>query len=328
MLSRFALKYLFIIFLILGCFFSEKVMAVSPSSILINVIPENPEPGENVSIALSSYAADLDSVLISWSLNGKPFLSGIGRKSISFSAPAAGSESVAIAKIAFPDGELDIRVPIRPNSLTLLWQATDSFVPPFYRGKALPVGESSVRIVAMPEIIRGGTPANPKEMVYAWKIDYSNDQTNSGYGRNHLVYDTDYLDSSNNIGVVVTTTDQKFSAEKTINIRTFDPKILFYKRDLTLGTLFEKALLGNHKIENDEVIEAVPYFISPKTIFSPVLTWNWSINNNTVSVSSARKNLIPLKAGEGLSGVAKLRLDIENRYKIFQTTAEEVNIEF
>jgi hypothetical protein len=61
-------------------FFGFKVQAVSVNSVSVNVQPENPTPYENVTISLVSYASNLDSVLINWSLNGKTVLAGIGKK--------------------------------------------------------------------------------------------------------------------------------------------------------------------------------------------------------------------------------------------------------
>ena len=39
--------------------------------------------------------------------------------------------------------------------MVLLWQANDSYVPPFYKGKALPGADTKIKIVAMPEIRSG-----------------------------------------------------------------------------------------------------------------------------------------------------------------------------
>ncbi len=309
------------------CLHVQTLAAVSPSSISVSVVPENPAPGEEVRIDLSSYGANLDSVSISWSVNGSNLLTGTGKKSFSLKAPSADSESRVMATIIFPDGKVEKRIIIKPSTMIMLWQATDSFVPPFYRGKALPTADSQVKVVAMPEIRSGGTTISSKNMTYAWKINYSNEQGSSGYGKNYLLYSSDYLDSSSNIGVTVTTVDQKYSASGNTNIQVINPKIVFYKRDVKLGTVFEKAIPENYRIEGDELLEAVPYFISPKNPLHPFLVWNWSINDASVFLPRVSRNLIPLKAEEGLSGIAKLRLEIENTEKIFQT-GKEIKIEF
>jgi len=313
---------------VLGIIFVSKVAASLPDSILINIVPENPASNENVSITLSSYANNLDSVLITWSVNGKSASSGIGQKSFSTQALAAGSETTVTATIALPDGDIKKTIIIRPSIMVLLWQANDSYVPPFYKGKALPSPDSNVKVIALPEIRTGSQMVNPNNMVYAWKQDYTNSQEDSGYGKNSFVYRSDYLENSNNVSVVASTIDQKYSSEASIDIGMTQPKIVFYKNDANLGTIWEQALSDGHRIQGDEIVEAAPYFISPKDIRIPTLAWNWSINDNLVNILGFRKNLIPLKAQAGVSGTSKIKLEIRNRDKIFGTASKEINVEF
>src|SRR3989344_3819496 len=190
-------------FLVLGgYFFTDSVLAVSPSSIGVSIVPPIPEPLENVNITLSSYANNLDIVLISWFVDGKSAASGTGRKSFSLKAPAAGGETLVLVKIDFPEGEIELRFPVRPSNTLLLWQAIDSYVPPFYRGKALPSPDSRIKVVAMPEIKIGSGIANASDMAYSWKLDYTNDQAGSGYGKSFFIFNNDFLEKSNSVPVV------------------------------------------------------------------------------------------------------------------------------
>ncbi len=324
------MKFKFLLLCLMLTLFATKVFSASSSSILVNMVPPNPVPGENISITLSSYANNLDSVQISWSLNGTVILSGVGKKTFLLKAPPAGSFSSVRALISLPEGELEKTITIRPNEMILLWQATDSFVPPFYKGKALPVADSEIKVIAMPEVKTSvdGSLVNSKNMTYTWKKDYTNDQEASGYGKNSYTYTNDYLENSNNVGVVASTTDQKFTAEASLDVTTTEPKIVFYKNNSKMGTVFEHALTDPYRIEGKEVVEAVPYFISPKELQNPRLIWNWSINDNTVPVPNYRKNFMPLQVQDGVSGTSKLKLVIENMDRIFQTTNKEISIEF
>ncbi|MBI3305900.1 hypothetical protein HYZ82_02050 [Candidatus Nomurabacteria bacterium] len=303
--------------------------AASPSSILVDISPSNPEPYEETTIVLNSYTYNLDSVMISWSVGGKSSSSGIGKKSFSTAAPAAGGETDVVATIALPDGVVETRITLRPSATVLLWQANDSYVPPFYRGKALPSADSEIKVVAMPEIrtSRSGGLVDPKNMTYLWKKDYTNDTGSSGYGKNFFTFVSDYLENSNTVSVIASTLDQRSKGEASINIRASQPKILFYKNDADLGTLWDRSL-ADHKINGREVLEAAPYFISPKEPLHPSLLWRWFINDTLVNLTSFRKNLMPLEVEKGQHGTSRLRLEIENRDKIFQTTNREINIEF
>lgn len=325
---KFLLLNLITVIILSGSLFPFRANAISSSDILVNVAPENPAPGENVSITLNSYAFNLDSVLISWSIGGKTLLSGIGKKSFSLKAPGAGGETTVVAMLSLPEGKIDTRIVVRPNVIVLLWQTDDSYVPPFYRGKAMPSPASQIKVVALPEIKSGAQMLSPKNMVYAWKKDYTNNQDGSGYGKSSFIYTSDYLEDSNNISVKASTVDQKYSSEASINIGTIQPKILFYKNDANLGTLWEQSLQNGHKIKDAEIIEATPYFISPKDIRIPILDWSWSINNNPVEVLGARKNLLPLKTEAGVSGTSLIKLEIENVYKLFESASKEISVEF
>ncbi len=317
--------FVFLVFLFMG---NNEILAISPSSISVRVAPENPEPYENVTITLSSFSANLDTVNITWLVNNKITLSGIGKKSFSTTAKAVNSETRVEARIFLPDGEINKKITIRPSVMVLLWQADDSYVPPFYKGKALPTASSKIKVVAMPEIIVNNNMVKSKNMTYAWKKDYNNMQNASGYGKNFFTFINDYLENSNTVSVVASTTDQQHESGSSINIMTSNPEISFYKKDAILGTIWEHALSNGHIIQGEEIITAEPYFISPKDWRRPDLVFYWSINDKSINVPNYAKNFIPLMTASGITGISKLKLEIENTNKIFQTAKKEINIEF
>ncbi len=106
--------------------------AQSTSNISVNIVPPYPAPYENTNITLSSYTYNLDSVLISWSLDGKNVASGTGKKSFSATAPAAGAETNVVATIYLPEGPVESKITIRPSVMVLLWQGERSLFPPFF----------------------------------------------------------------------------------------------------------------------------------------------------------------------------------------------------
>lgn len=302
--------------------------ALSPSSILVSVAPENPAPEEEVTITLNSYAADLNSVSISWLVGGKNVSSGIGLKTFKVKAPAAGAELRVTAMLDLPDGKLEKMILLRPTVMALLWQANDAYVPPFYRGKALPTLGSEIKIVAIPEIKTSAGGVNPKNMVYSWKKDYSNDAGASGYGKNYYIFTQDYLEDANNIGVVAATTDGRYSSAGEMTVRVFDPKILFYKVDSALGTIWEYALGNGYRIAGEEILEAAPYFVSPSDVRLPSLIWEWSINGTYVGVEGVLPNVLPVRAQPGASGTSSIKVELSNKYKLFMSAEKEIRVEF
>jgi hypothetical protein len=326
---KFLSKFLLTSFVIFSFFSAFNVFAISPSSISVDVAPANPAPNENVVINLSSFAANLDSVNITWLVNGKTVISGIGKKSFSLTAGASGSNTTVLAKIALPDGEIDKSIIIRPSVMVLLWQASDSYVPPFYKGKALLTSESEIKIVAMPEIRTGAVNVNPKTLTYSWQKDYTNVGNNSGYGKNSFTFFTDYLDKSNNVSVTASTIDQRYSSQANINTIMSFPKISFYRIDNDLGTIWEKALGDGYRISGDEIVMAEPYFITPKELFVPDLTFRWFINDIAVSINNGfQKNVMPLRVQTGVAGTSKLKAEIENTANLSGGATKEISVQF
>jgi hypothetical protein len=212
--------------------------------------------------------------------------------------------------------------------MTLLWQANDSYIPPFYEGKAMPSPDSEVKIVALPEIKNGASFVNPTNMTYDWQLDGTNDENNSGYGKNYFTYVSDYLDNSNNVNVTATTLDQQDSTSGSIDVSTISPKIEFYKNDPTLGTIWEQALENGHQVTGNEIFQAAPYFISPKNLRIPFLNFAWSINDSQVSVPIYSNNLLPVATQAGTSGTAKIDLTVNNIHDLVQTASKEINVNF
>ncbi len=330
-MSKWFLKFLFIFLslnLVVFFFSPTETRAVSESSIYINTAPKNPGANESVTITLNSYAVDLDRISISWFVDGKNINYGIGKKSFSLNAPNIGQETKVTAKLSVSGSSIEKTIIIKPATLTLLWQAEDSYVPPFYKGKALPMANSKIRVVALPEIRLGSSLLNSKNLFYSWKKNYTNSVDDSGYGKNALIFWSDYLDDVNNISVSVSTMDQAYQIKTGVDIEVFEPKMLFYKNDPVLGTIWEKTIENGHTIAGDEIIEAIPYYISPKNIRFLSFAWDWFINGQPVVNFTDYQNLLPLRAEPGVSGTSKIKIQLNNVDRLYQALEKEISINF
>src|SRR3989338_993377 len=131
-------KTLTIITILATLFIGTLAYAQSDNSMFVRSSPEAPGAFEETTLSLVSYSFNLDTSQISWTLDGKAALSGSGKKSFTFTTKNVGSTSTIDIKVTPAGGEaLNQRVVVRPANVDLLWQATDSYVPPFYRGKAM-----------------------------------------------------------------------------------------------------------------------------------------------------------------------------------------------
>ncbi|MCA9353469.1 hypothetical protein KC842_01180 [Candidatus Nomurabacteria bacterium] len=325
----------FIFMLVFGFWGFSSAQTVNPADTItigIDSVPENPAPGESVTINLTSFSTDLNRANISWQVGGETVLSGYGRKSFSTKAPAAGQTLEIKVVITTGNGiAVERNIFITPQDVDILWEAVDSYTPPFYRGKALPGREAIVRIVAIPHFKNTiGQNINSGDLVYNWKQNYNNMQDYSGYGKNSYTYKNAFLDKEDKISVTITSRDGSVSSQKELTIRPSSSEVVFYKYEPLKGILYNQALGTNTNLTSDEInIVGEPYFISTnyKNISRSSNNISWKINGSSAN-SSGTRNQITLQKPDGVSGTSSVEISVTNPNTVFQKISGILNIEF
>ena len=317
-------RSLIISFILMCAFFAFKTSAqVQNGDIVLNISPEYPKANEQVTALVSTYTTDLNSARISWILNGDTVLEGVGKKSFSFTVGTSDFQTNLEVKIETLSGSIiDKKITISPSNLDLLWEAYDTYVPPFYKGKALAPAEGMIKVVAFPNT------QNLAGFNYKWKLDDKSQPDSSGYEKNYFVYKNSYLEDSNQIETTASDLFGNNIGFNKITITPGTPKIIFYKRDQNIGTRWENALSDGFVInKNGDVIVAVPYFFSGKDLNSGTLTFDWLLNGEKPLIPNPN-NVFPLKPENNTSGAADIKLIINNPKTLFQSMSKEINVNF
>lgn len=325
------IKFILFIF-VFGFFISIPIKMfaqVQNSDVSINITPENPAPGESVTVTLRSYVISLDKAYISWSVDGIQNISGIGKSSFSFTMKDVNSTMEIGVTINTIDGKsLNKTLSVSPSNIDILWEAVDSYAPPFYRGKTLVGTEGSFKVVAIPNINTISGKVNPNHMSYTWEQDDNIRQSASGFGKSYLIFQNHYLEKENEIKVKVSDINGKIKSEGRITLQTYTPKILFYKKDPSLGIQMNKTTTDGYTVNKEgETLVAVPYFFSPKNLESSILSFSWYLGGEKIKTPSI-KNEISVKPTEGKSGSSRIRLFISNTRTLFQEGEKEILVNF
>ena len=324
------LKYILILIIISTVFCGFSAYAqVRETDITLSISPKYPNPGENVNATLNSYTIDLDKANISWSVDNQMISVGIGKKSVSFKMGSAGSPTTVYATIDTITGQsLQKSATITPGSVDLLFEAYDSYVPPFYKGKALPASQGSFKVVAMPNISGKNGTVSSNNLSYKWVKDDNLQPDGSGWGKNYFTFQNSYLDKGNTVTVTVSDITGGINASSSINLQVKNPKIIFYENDPTLGTKWQNALSDGATIrQSGEIIDAEPYFFSPADINSSDLTFDWYINGDKIQTPDA-KNILYIKPEAGQSGNAIIKLVVNNVNTLFQSLTKQIQVSF
>jgi len=88
----------------LGLFVFSVNFAFAQGGISINVSPQQPRSGEEVTISVTSFLTDVARSQFSWSRNGRVELAGVGKNRFSFTAGAVGKTTTVEVVITTPVG--------------------------------------------------------------------------------------------------------------------------------------------------------------------------------------------------------------------------------
>lgn len=299
-------------------------LGLNPSDITVSMSPDSPRANTNVTVTLSSYSIDLNTATIIWKKDGAMLKTGIGAKSITLKTGDVGSYTTLDIQIISGSDSLTKNILIQPSEVDLLWETVDSYVPPFYKGKALPTEEANVKVVAIPNV--NTSTSSQTNMVYTWEKNYTASPSNSGYGKNSMVQRIDYLDPSEIIKVSASSLDKSYQAENTIELRSSQPRILYYQNNPDLGLLLNSTVLsGTVTNKSDFEIFAIPLFFTLKNLAKNDLTYSWSVGGKSVPDNSI-KNRITIQFPKNSSGPTDVTTKIESRLKLFQTAESSVSI--
>jgi hypothetical protein len=304
-----------------------KSLQSSNSTVSISLSPTNPGPNADVTATVSSFQANADTTNIAWFINGQKKLTGVGKKNFTFRTGDVG-DTITLSVVLDTEmfGVIKKELTILPNSLEVLWEA-DTYVPPFYKGKALPSSQSSVRVIAMPRFVEQNTVINPNSVVYVWKKGYFKDQDGSGFGKNAFVYKTGYTFNDDEITVSATTQNGSISIAKKIPIHVYEPKILFFENKPLESIRYENALMDVFNyVENEVTLHAVPFFFSISDMKNNTASFIWKLDGKTLETDPENKSEFTLRKPEKGSGRYQLKLDVNNLGYDLQTSSKNLTL--
>lgn len=299
------------LFLVALFLFSSPAQAITTANFSIELIPENPEPGELVQGSVESYSINLDESYITWTYGGTVVARGIGEKFVMVRAGAASSSTMLQASVLVDGTTHTQSVAVSPAQVDILWEAVDAYTPPFYKGKPLGSVEGIFRATAFP---RNGTSA--KKFSYSWSRNGSAISKDSGYGKAGYLFKSVYTNAKEDVSVSVRSGGGTIGNAR-VNIPFSQPAILFY-RNIDGFTHYHQALEGTVVMERDiETFRAEPFYISTPRALEKDIESAWSLGGNEAQQGD-RENEFIISRGSS-SGTTTVGFKASSPGKLFQT---------
>ncbi|MBI5140342.1 MAG: hypothetical protein HZA94_02765 [Candidatus Vogelbacteria bacterium] len=271
------------------------------------VNPKSPGSFSDVEISIKSFGVDLDRSQIIWLIDGKETKKGLGAKNIGLKTGAVGKIVTVTVSATDPNEQTVTKtIEINPADVDLLWES-NSHVPVFYKGAALPSVGSRLRIHAVPNFKNNaGSRINPANLVYKWRVNYQS--ANSGDQKSALdliMGDT----TQSKITVDVSDASDETMATKTLTLTRATPKSIFYEVDSLLGPIYNVAVLGTFNMVNKEsVIKAEPFYMTNQQ----EKAYDWTVNSAPFVPEGGDIGTITLRQGAG-KGESALGVTIRNQ---------------
>lgn len=291
------------------------------SALTIAVSPQSPAPGASVALTLQSPIEDLSQSSITWYQNGAIIAQGIGQTDANVTAPALGKQMRISASVQNADGTSDsAQISLIPAEVDLLVDS-DSYVPPFYRGRALPSEQTNIRLQAIAHFIRPDGSAVPSSQIsYTWKQDGRVVGNISGSGKSSAVLPAALLFGTTRIEVDAASGDGTISGSASISLPTNDPILVLYEDNPVYGFTYYHAIAQTGsatQIPNVEMtFAAVPYFAQAYSPNDTRLLYNWSVNGAPVAQNRSDPSEITLNATNS-SGQASVALSLADSQNAF-----------
>ncbi len=289
------------------------------ATVSLIMTPKQPAPGDTVRLsAVGGSRVDLQGSTITWYQNGKNISKGVGVTSIDIKAGVLGTKLDIGVQVDSPDGgSAASSLSVIPTHIDLLVDS-DSYTPPFYRGRALPSAGTQMRMQALVYFKRtDGSFVPPSSIVYTWRENGQIIGKVSGKGRQTVTLPSPVLYGTSVITVDAVSNDGLFSGSASMRISSIEPVLALYENHPLFGLMYHQAMGAKTSIPDSETtFAAVPYFADIKNPNDSRLRYNWTVNGESVSASTERPSEFTINADKS-NGEASISLSLTHSRNVF-----------
>lgn len=215
--------------------------------------------------------------------------------------------------------QVNVTVKNVPTNITLVWEAS-SYVPPFYKGKALMPDGGDARVVAF---LPPGVQAT-SDMSYSWRVDGVVDGSNSGVGRSAYTIKSEIFGGSSLIVVEVSNTNGLIGTGA-LRIPLVEPLVLVYADAPLGGVLFN---IENPRLTGEEVaVETYPLFFTTSARSDIDMTYMWRVNGLPVQNPFGNSGRLVLRSEEAV-GTTTVGISVTNADRMLENASGETILFF
>ena len=274
--------------------------------------PHFPGANTSVEISLDDYQLNTAGASITWYVDSVEQTAFKDTRSITMKTGDLGKKStVSVILSRVNAAPLTASLTLMATEVHIILE-TDTYVPNFYKGRALPSVESTVRAVA---VVQDGTKSLPGTYTYRWTEE--NTVLFGGPVKGKYAYlFTMPRYGSKRLSVDVTDATGKSVGEGAIELRATQPELHFYEQSPLRGLSQKEVARPLPFIGEETTVYGEPYFLNA-SMRNEDATFNWKINSLKTAIGQDTPNAITLQR-IGDRGQSQVSFEIITRQKIPQ----------
>jgi len=294
-------------------------MGIGGGGFSLETRPSLPEPYMPVTVSINDYSVNAVGAAVSWSVNGVVQKDSQNARSITLTAGGLGEKQTVTVTLLGTDGaQMRATTIIEPTLLDVVLEA-DTYVPSFYRGRALPGRTSMLHATA---VVHDSEGVSDTAYTYRWTLGQDVLFGGAVKGKNTISFAMPIYSKA--LTVEVIGSEGKVIARKSITPTSVQPELYFYEWSPLKG-LYQKAITGSFPLIGEEAtIYGEPFFVdTAPTNINASVTWN--IEGQMVSSDTESDRAFTLTR-ELLDAQSTIGLQILTRDKVPQVLKESFNV--
>ncbi|HVV38789.1 MAG TPA: hypothetical protein VHD31_00490 [Candidatus Paceibacterota bacterium] len=293
-----------------GSFVRAQSLGVDPVRYITN--PDVPGPNQLTTMEVQGVGTFLGDATITWQVNGKTVLSGVGQKTFSFTTGDLGvTTRVHVVINSSIQGTITNDFVFTPTRTALFWEA-DTSVPPLYRGKALYTAGSSIKVVAFPQVVLSGGTVTANNLSFQWKLNGDPVTVASGKGHNTFTFQGSQLRSGEQVDVDIYF-GSSLVGQASVFIPAVNPGVLFYNKDPLRGVLYDQAFPSTITLVGKEItLLAAPYYFANESLRGGTASFAWTLNGDSTSGPNSDSGILTLRQAGNGAGQADVSVEVQN----------------
>lgn len=300
---------------------SAQLLPAQNTDIYISSDPPFPTPFTETTLSLDDYSQSSLGATITWYIDGVEQKNVRNEHSIQVESGDLGEKQVVTARLSRNGiAVASATYTIQPITITIILEA-NTYVPSFYKGRALPSADSVIRAIAL---VNDNSNTAQESYSYKWRLNETVFYDGPVKGRNTAVFSVPHF-GDGKLSLEVYDTLGKVIGEEQVTIKTVQPIFHFYEESPLRG-LSGKAITSTLPLIGDETtVRAEPYYLNTQSIVANVVDFVWKLNNKVVTTDV--RNAITL-GRQGNAGNAQVTAEVSTKERVPQRIQDSFKVTF